>query len=268
MYYFLAAAGLYTIGWLLFGYFRRNNAPGSILAFHAIDSKLDLSITRNTLNGFESIIQFLSTNGYCGTTLSGQRDDTDIALTFDDGWACFYDNAWPLLQKYNFAATIFVVTDYIGHTSNWDYKKKMHLDWQQLRELVDHGIEIGSHGATHCDLRGLSNDKLEYEIAGSKKLLEDKLGCAIKYFSYPFGRYDSRVMGAVREAGYHKAFALSIGFGDFAIARHGVYLYDSPYSIYLKLIKHSPWEQDKDYINNSLSGGTIAFRKLFPVKRG
>jgi peptidoglycan/xylan/chitin deacetylase (PgdA/CDA1 family) len=268
MYYFLGAAGLYVIGWLLFGYLRRKHTPGNILAFHAVDNKLDLSITRNTTAGFESILQFLSANGYRGTTLSGRRDNNDIALTFDDGWACFYDSAWPLLQKYGFSATIFVVTNYIGHTSNWDYKKKMHLDWERLRELADHGIEIGSHGATHRDLRGLNDDRLEYEIAGSKKQLEDKLSCVINYFSYPFGRYDNRVMEAVRQAGYINAYALSTAGGDFAIARHGVYLYDTPFSIYLKLMKHSRWEQGKDYINNSLAGGTIILRKLFPVKRG
>jgi peptidoglycan/xylan/chitin deacetylase (PgdA/CDA1 family) len=177
-----------------------------------------------------------------------------------------YDNAFPILQKYGFSATVFVVTDYIGKASDWDYKKMQHLNWQQLRELADYGIEIGSHGAGHIDLRSLSDEKLEYEIAGSKKMLEDKLGIPVKYFSYPFGRYDKRIIDKVMKAGYEKACALSSGGGEFAVARQGVYLYDTPYSVYLKIERQSWLEQCKDYVNNMLAGGTITYRKLFPVK--
>ena len=268
MYYVISAAGLYLLGWFLFGYYRKANAPGSILAFHSVNDKPGLSITRNTTSGFESILQYLLAIGSRGTSLARQNDEHAIALTFDDGWADFYANALPLLMKYDFTATVFVVTDYIGRTSAWDYQKRQHLNWEQLEKLVDHGFEIGSHGATHCDLRGLDESRLEYEIAGSMKLLEDKLGISVRRFSYPFGRYNDRVIGAVKRAGYTNAYALSSGAGDYAIARHGVYLYDTPYSIYLKLVKHSPWELSKDYLNNSLAGGTIALRKLFPAKRG
>ena len=254
------------LAWYLFWHLRGKHFDCRILTFHDIGNKVDLSINRTTVSGFDSILDYLKENGFNGTSLSQQRHEKDVALTFDDGWESFYKNAFPVLQKYNFSATVFVVTDYIGKFSAWDYQKKRHLNWKQISELSAAGIEIASHSATHTDLRGLNDSRLRHEIINSKKTLEDKLGKPVKYFSYPFGRYDNRAMEMIRTAGYENAYILTGGGDDYALARHSVYLYDTPYSIYLKLMKHSRLERCKDYINNSLAGGTIILRKFAPVR--
>jgi peptidoglycan/xylan/chitin deacetylase (PgdA/CDA1 family) len=265
---YLGLAGLYVGGWYLFRRYKRNRTADRILAFHDINNRLDLSITRNTVSGFKNIIEYLASSGMRGTSLSEQKNINDIALTFDDGWFGFYDNAWPVLKDFGFSATVFLITDYVGKTSGWDYKKAQHLSWEQIQKLSEQGVEFGSHSATHVDLRRLDANRLDYELIGSKRVIEGNLGRPVKYFSYPFGRYNQRVIEAVKNAGYEKAYALSEGGGDLAISRTGVYLYDTPYSIYRKLLKQSWLEGCKDYINNSLAGGTIVLRRLFQAKTG
>jgi len=265
---YFGLAGLYVGGWYLFWRYKSNQAGNRVLAFHDIRDRLDLSISRNSVIGFNNIIEYLASSGFSGTSISGQKSEHDIALTFDDGWLGFYENAWPILKDYGFSATVFLITDYVGQTSGWDYKKAPHLSWNQIRELADNGIEFGSHGASHVDLRRLDDKRFAYELAGSKRTIEDKIGQPVKYLSYPFGRYNRRVIEAAKRAGYERAYALSEGAGDFAAGRTGVYLYDTPYSIYRKLVKHSWPDECKDYINNSLAGGTITLRRLFPAKIG
>lgn len=237
-----------------------------ILTFHQITDNFEMSITRVAASGFERLIRFLVDGGWRGMSLSEMQNENDIGLTFDDGWQSFYENAFPILQNYGFTATVFLVSDYVGRESAWDYKKSRHLDWYQIKELARAGVEFGSHSASHSDLRSLSDDRLMHEIEASKKTIEDRLGKQVNFFAYPFGRFDSRVIEHVKMAGYKKAYAASKGEPAFAITRTGVYLYDTPYSIYLKLAKHSRLEWCKDYVNNALAGGTIALRKLLPSK--
>lgn len=262
---YISLTGVYVLGWYI--YVRRfvKSFGNKILTFHGVNDKPDLSITRNTTRGFREILKYLKEAGYNGVGIGKQQSEKDIAITFDDGWADFYDNAFPILKEFGYSATVFIITDYVGQTSRWDYRQRMHLNWDQIKELAGEGIEFGSHGAGHVDLRKLDDDALEYETAGSKKIIEDKLGRPVDYFSYPFGRFDARVRAAVENAGYEKAFSLSTGEDEFAISRSSVYLYDTPYSIYLKLSKQSWLERGKDYINNCLAGGTIALKKIFPA---
>ena len=264
--YFLFA-GAYLLGWFLFDHVKlKNQTGGNYLAFHDISDKFDLSITRLSPHRFNYIIKCLAKSGFKGTSIDGLKNEKDVAFTFDDGWEGFYDDVFPVLYKHNFSATVFVVAGYVGKKSVWDYSNKMHLSWEQIRTLASEGIEIASHSINHVDLRNLDDKQLEYEVAGSKKMIEDKLGLPVKHFSYPFGRYDRRVIDTVKQAGYEKAFTLGAGKGDYAVGRRPVYLYDTPYSVYLKLTGNSWLERCKDYVNNSLAGGTITLRKLFPVK--
>ncbi len=263
---YVGLAGAYVGSWYLFWRLKLRRPPKRILTFHDISDGFDLSITRLGSGGFRKIIEYISESGLGGVNLSGQRKEKDIGLTFDDGWQSFYTIAYPILKEFGFSATLFVIPGYMGKMSSWDYAKRNHLRWNEIQALTDEGIEIASHSVNHVDLRGLNDRQLEHEVADSKKEIEDKIGRPVKYFSYPYGRYNQRVIEAVKRAGYEKAYALSVGRGDYAVARRGVYLYDTPYSIHKKLVTNLWLEQCKDYVNNSLAGGTIALRKLFPAK--
>lgn len=252
------------MAWYLFSEAKLKHSFAKILAFHDIADGFDYSISRISLRRFGEIIEFLSARSFRGTTLSGRTESRDVALTFDDGLQSVFVNAGPILKEYGHTATVFVVVGYVGKKSSWDYRPRMHLTWSEIKGLSDMGFEIGSHSLSHRDLRLLNDATLEREVVDSRKIIEDHLGLPVRYFSYPFGRFDSRVIEAVRRAGYHNGYALATGDRELAVLRRGVYAYDTPYSVYLKLEKESWIEATKDYINNALAGGTIAMRRLFP----
>ncbi len=127
--------------------------------------------------------------------------EKSVVITIDDGRESQYLYALPLLKKYGFSATFFIFTNAIG--------KKGYLTWDQLKELHDEGMAIEAHTRFHPFLTRITDDaELRKELTESKKLLEDKLGISVKYFAYPFGLYDDRVVAAVKDAGYSAARGL------------------------------------------------------------
>jgi peptidoglycan/xylan/chitin deacetylase (PgdA/CDA1 family) len=121
-----------------------------------------------------------------------------VVVTFDDGFESVYRHAFPVLTKYNFSATVFLVSDYCGQTNNWPHQPAVVpqfslLNWSQIREMDGAGIEFGGHTATHPWLDRLSETALEQEIVQSKLALENKLGHSIRTFSYPYGRFTPAV---------------------------------------------------------------------------
>ncbi|NEO82806.1 MAG: polysaccharide deacetylase family protein [Spirulina sp. SIO3F2] len=128
-----------------------------------------------------------------------------VVLTFDDGYGGHYKYVYPLLKKYNFPATFSI------------YTKKMELvggrtsvTWEQLEKMArDPLVTIVSHGINHPpDLRELEDEPLYIEIFESKRILEERLGIPINYFTYPVGHSDERVEALVAEAGYHAALSM------------------------------------------------------------
>jgi peptidoglycan/xylan/chitin deacetylase (PgdA/CDA1 family) len=109
--------------------------------------------------------------------------DKYVVLTFDDGYRNFFTKAVPILQQYEFRGTMYLPTNFIGTNSLNGGKR---LDWNEVRELRDIGIEIGSHTVNHLQLKMSKREEIEYEIRGSKEKIEENLGETIESFSYPF----------------------------------------------------------------------------------
>ncbi|MBI2161092.1 MAG: polysaccharide deacetylase family protein [Candidatus Rokubacteria bacterium] len=80
------------------------------------------------------------------------------------------------------------------------------LSWEQIREMAAYGLSMGSHTRTHRDLTRLDPEELEREVRGSKEDIETHLGRAVRFFSYPFGRWDHGVRAMMAKAGYALAF--------------------------------------------------------------
>jgi peptidoglycan/xylan/chitin deacetylase (PgdA/CDA1 family) len=104
------------------------------------------------------------------------------------------------------------------------------LRWDELRELSERGVEIGSHTVSHAHLPTLGGDELQRELRDSRAQIEDELGLACRYVAYPFGEHDPRVRRAAEQAGYEAAFAVDVprdAIDPWAIPRVDLYWRDT-----------------------------------------
>ncbi len=120
-----------------------------------------------------------------------------IVISFDDGWKDQYDFALPVLKKYDFKATFFIITDSVGHSA--------YMSWDQVLKTSDSGMDIESHSLTHPRLSVLPREEALKEINDSKRILEAHLHKSVSVFAYPFGSYDDKVISMVKDAGFDTA---------------------------------------------------------------
>lgn len=148
---------------------------------------------------------------------SGKLPDKPIMVTFDDAYADIAEHALPVLQRYGFTATVFVVTARIGTTNTWDeqngYARLPLMTAEQIRAWAAAGVEFGAHGRTHADLTKLDRAALNDEVEGSGTDLSNLLGKPVTSFAYPFGAWDEKVRSAAA-AHFQLAFSCMAGTND------------------------------------------------------
>jgi peptidoglycan/xylan/chitin deacetylase (PgdA/CDA1 family) len=127
-----------------------------------------------------------------------------VALTFDDGFRDFYDEAAPVLHQHQFPATVFLPTAFCGRTNRWpgqpDWVEEQKLmGWAEISELSRAGVTFGAHSVSHANLSTLELNEAKAEITGSKAQIEDRIGEPAAYFAYPYGRWNAQVRELVQE---------------------------------------------------------------------
>ncbi|MFF9237444.1 polysaccharide deacetylase family protein [Streptomyces sp. NPDC014801] len=161
-----------------------------------------------------------------------------VGLTFDDGYADFVEHALPLLARFGFGATLFVLPGRLGGDNAWDPlgPRKPLLTAEGVRRAAAAGVEIGSHGLTHVDLTLADDVTLRAETAASRALLTEVTGRDVRGFCYPYGAVDGRAVAAVRAAGYGYACAIDPGAltGPHALPRVHVGQQDTAMRLFLK----------------------------------
>jgi len=190
----------------------------AILMYHSVgdpqaatlDGYADkLNVTPET---FENQMRFLKEHNYNVIPLNKMVErirtkeripHKTVAITFDDGLKNNFTNAYPILKKYGLPATIFVAVDFVGG--------KKFLTWNQIREMQENGISIGSHTMSHKWLTLRDKGEPEKEIFESKAVLERVTGKKIYMLSYPLGRHNEETKRIVKEAGYIGAVATNPG---------------------------------------------------------
>jgi peptidoglycan/xylan/chitin deacetylase (PgdA/CDA1 family) len=147
--------------------------------------------------------------------LRGEKRGRVAVITFDDGYVDTLEQALPVLRAHGFSATCYVVSGEVGRYNAWDAEeinvREPLMDLRQLRVWQDAGMEIGAHSRSHPRLRTCGDAELEAEVAGSKRDLEELLGQPVTQFCYPYGDFDTRVVEAVRRAGFAAAVTVQRG---------------------------------------------------------
>lgn len=186
-----------------------NQLKVPILMYHYLGLNLNpKDLARDSLSvspeKFEAQMKYLKENGYTTTSLDTlyaalKRTTTlpekVVILTFDDGYIDFYFNAYPILRKYGFSATVFVPTGLIGQPA--------YLSWHQIKEMHSSGLILfGAHTVNHLHLPSLPPEIALKEMAESKTTLSDQLGVPINFSAYPYGSTDANTITLTKEAGY------------------------------------------------------------------
>ena len=216
-----------------------------VLLYHHLDPEADGSnsmvVTPET---FESQIKALSEAGYTGISIDQMRDyvlygtplpEKPVLITFDDGYLSNYEYAFPILQKYNMKATIFVIGSSVGHTQYYkdtQYPLTPHFDEEQMLEMVQSGlISIQSHtydmhqtaqyedGPARESMLKLPQESEEsyieamsedYEL--EKELIESVTGQSVYALAYPKGEYDELTYTVINQLGITVTFTTNPGF--------------------------------------------------------
>ncbi len=178
----------------------------AILTYHSVDdSGSPISIDRETLARHAN---WLATGPVPVLPLSevvatdASRDA--IALTFDDGFRSFAEDAWPILKEHGLPATVFVVTDHVGRTNRWggedvpSIPELPLLGWEELGRLAEEGVDLGAHSRTHPDLTRILPERIAEELESSLEAIERETGNRPASFAYPYGRVGPRVLEEAR----------------------------------------------------------------------
>ena len=172
---------------------------------------------------FDEQLGQLHNQGYKTASLAELTDGKGMdgrkaIITFDDGCTDVLEHGLEILARHKFRAIQFLVSGFLGKRNQWDIEKgdvpEQLMDEAQVTEWLEAGHEIGSHSATHRNLRHLSEPEALVEIRDSKKALEDRFGIAVEHFCYPYGSWNPRLSQLVQEAGYRTGCTMDFGVND------------------------------------------------------
>ena len=216
----LAAAGC-GAAWLLNGQrwqqeyaaFRKTGAP--ILMYHAVGDEEGADWPASLIMKpqlFESHLQYLTEQGYTIVSVEelahrleqGVSVDKYVALSFDDGYKNNYSVVLPLLQKYGAKGSFFVINREMGD--------ELHMNEQEIKALIDAGMELGSHTYSHNPLAKIEEKYLVWELDTSRYWLKKKFdGYIVRTLAYPNGSYNSTVAAAAKKYGFYRALTGHVG---------------------------------------------------------
>ncbi len=183
-----------------------------ILMYHHVDERWQEWKLSVSPQSFARQMEFLKAHRYRVLSLGEYVDllknkkpipRKSVVITFDDGYDNNFTEAFPVLKKLGFPATIFIQVDGVG--------RKGYMTWDDIAILLENGIEIGSHTMHHGFLPDLSDEEMREEIYESKAVLENRLQRPITLFSYPGGGFNEKARQHVIDAGYAGAAATHPG---------------------------------------------------------
>jgi len=196
-----------------------------ILMYHSIELMPKSTVMRSLHvppKSFEFQMWILKMLGFRGLSinklkpyLDGEKNGKVVGITFDDGYQNNLINAAPVLAKYNFSATCYIVTDKIGMSNSWDLKhgitQRPLMNKDEIFKWLSFGMDIGAHSKSHADLTNISKSQAKKEIYDSKAELEESFKIQISDFCYPFGRFNNEITKIVKDSEYLSATTMKRG---------------------------------------------------------
>lgn len=182
---------------------RRVAAGVTILTYHRVGGgspdELDVDATV-----FEDQVDLLGGVDVVSLDEAARRLETGdrtpcVVLTFDDGFADVYDNAWPVLRERRMPFTLFLATRYVGGRMRWEGATAKSdgaaLTWDQIAEFVDSGLcTVGNHTHSHVPPAKLTGGELD----ACSDEIERHLGTRPLHFAYPWGIAVTRLEDELR----------------------------------------------------------------------
>jgi peptidoglycan/xylan/chitin deacetylase (PgdA/CDA1 family) len=135
-----------------------------------------------------------------------------VVITIDDGQRSVYNTAFPILKEFNAPFTLAIYTDHVASRGT--------LSWDELKEMMAAGAEIGCHTASHANLKKRTRSStgdtfrrfMESETVAPRRVLEQGTGAPVRYFFYPYGSYTKETQAFLATAGYDCILTTNDGF--------------------------------------------------------
>lgn len=222
---------------------RSSDSLITVLNYHRVDSDPS-DVNAVSVDNFERQMAYLDSHyqvitvaDLLETVTQGSNQSRKVVITFDDGYRDNFENAAPILQKYNLPACFFIASGIVGTDKSFRHDRRRLgravpvMSWDHVRQLHDMGFAVGAHTVNHARLKFCDPVTLHHEIHGSKKMIEDKLGTEVSYFSHPYGLQEDispNSLAEIKNAGFVCNFSAYGGlvqpaFDDtFALKRVGI----------------------------------------------
>lgn len=218
----------------------------AVLMYHHLSTK-PLLPSILSVNRFEGQMELLKQEGYHVITMNqyrkfmldgGQVPDNAVLLTFDDGYESFYKLAYPVLRKYGYTATNFVIVSDVDNPGKGGLPK---LTWAQMRDMKKSGMSFYNHtynlhfydvvdaeGGKQPALSALLyiNDenrnetneeyyrRVEGDLGKAELRLKQELGNTDSALAFPYGAYNDRVLQAASSLGIPLTFTVKEGLAQ------------------------------------------------------
>jgi peptidoglycan/xylan/chitin deacetylase (PgdA/CDA1 family) len=219
--------------------------PVPVLMYHHVNNHKGDMVTV-TPETFRGQMQYLHGSGY--KTLKADEllsyikgelvlDERAVFVTFDDGWLDNYIYAFPVLKEYRINAAIFLITDRVENASlrnpelqtinskltipshkesksliENSEEYRVVLNWKIVDEMSGSGlIEFYSHTKSHARCNKLPEEALAEELAGSRRIIEEKTGKPCFCLCWPYGKYNDNAVRIAGTLNYRALFTTKLG---------------------------------------------------------
>lgn len=201
---------------------------------------------------FEKQMDYLYENGFYTATLDELQNFIDgnidlpektVVITFDDGYLSNVLYAYPIMKRYNFRGTIFMIGHRVDNEQEpFDPSSTQALSLNQSYKYEDvFSYESHTYDLHDMDEKGVAKvfssdeETIINDLKNSKNLLN------AKYLAYPYGKYDENTIEYLRNSGYEMAFTIEKGYvtedsNKYELPRFGVIPNKMPFSRFMRIV--------------------------------